>query len=77
MFDYNICSQADYIIFEKQCFALEKNIPNIEKSNLLTDVDGSKIQFYKINGSTIKVYIDYDIDAVYVESEIELTQYLK
>lgn len=43
---YGICDQADKLLFKKQCIALEKNIPNLKKEELLEDVDGSQWQFY-------------------------------
>ncbi len=75
MYEYNICNEADEQIFIKQCMAIEKNIPEIKKLEILTDVDESKIQKYLLNGKEIKVYNSYDIDAVYIESEVELTKY--
>lgn len=77
MFEYNICNQADEVIFEKQCLALEKNIPNLVKGNVLIDVDGSKIQPYSLKGSKIIVYNSTYLDEVYVKSEVELEQYFK
>lgn len=32
MFEYAVCNQADKEIFIKQCKALEKNIPHIQKN---------------------------------------------
>lgn len=77
MFEYNICNQADEMIFEKQCLALEKNIPNLVKEDLLIDVDGSKIQPYNLKDSKIKVYNSTYLDAVYIKSDVELEQYFK
>ncbi|MBQ1517490.1 MAG: hypothetical protein IIZ46_04745 [Clostridia bacterium] len=77
MFEYNICTKADKNIFIKQCKALEKYIPNIVKGNLLEDIDGSETQFYSINGKTVTVHNSIYIDAVYVDSEIELEHYFK
>lgn len=75
MIEYNICNQADEDIFEKQCRAFEKNIPGIAKKDLTVDVDNSKIQNYSIGGSSVTVYNDYYINAVYVKSEIDLNQF--
>ena len=72
MFSYNICTQADDTIFIKQCTALEKNIPEIQKETLFQDVDGSQIQIYKLNGKQIKVCNSYYVDAVFIDSEVEL-----
>lgn len=75
MFRYTICNQADGEIFEKQCSALEKNIPNIRKSESLTDVDESQIQEYRLAGKKIKVVNSYYTNEVYVKSEIDLIPY--
>ena len=48
-----------------------------EKSDLLIDVDGSKTQIYTLHGKKITVHNSYYIGAVYVNSEIELTQYFE
>lgn len=72
MFDYNICNRADEDIFRKQCLAIEKNIPNLKKNSLLTDVDNSLIQEYRVDENKIQVVSDTSIDAVYVKSEIPL-----
>lgn len=76
-YEYNICTAADKEIFEKQCVALEKHIPGIERSDMLTDVDGSQTQIYTLNGKKIIVHNSYYIDAVYIDSEVELTEYFK
>lgn len=72
MFEYDICNQADHDIFIKQCAALEKHIPRLTKGDLLTDVDGSEIQAYDLDGATIKVYNDHYVDAVHIKSEVDL-----
>ena len=74
-FDYNICNQADENIFQKQCKALEKHIPNLIKSDLLTDVDGSKMQRYELNNKKIIVYNHLAVDAIFIKSDIDLEQY--
>lgn len=75
MFEYSICNKADNDIFAKQCSALENRIPNLIKEKLLNDVDGSRTQIYSLNGKKVSVHNSYYIDAVYVQSEIELQQY--
>ena len=75
MFQYNICTEADRDIFEKQCKALENRIPNISKEELLRDVDGSETQLYLIGDKKVSVHNSFYIGAVYVESDIELEPY--
>lgn len=74
MLEYNICTQADEDVFTKQCSALEK-IPNIQKGDLLSDVDGSQVQLYALDGKNISVHNSYYVNAVFIKSEIELEQY--
>ncbi len=76
-YDYNICTEPDEDIFKKQCAALEKHIPELKKEPLMTDVDNTKIQMYYKDGKKIKVKNDYMVGAVYIKSEIELTQFFK
>lgn len=77
MFHYSVCTVADGDIFEKQCKALETHVPNIQKGEILEDVDGSQTQIYQVGDKRILVHNSYYIDAVYVDSEIELEQYFK
>lgn len=54
-YEYMICNTADEELYEKQCAAIEKYIPGIEKQKELIDVDGSRIQHYSYNGEEIIV----------------------
>lgn len=76
-YDYTICTEFDEDIFNQQCKALEKNIPDIIKGQFLHDVDETKIQFYNIKGKEVKVVNDFEVDAVYIDSDIELKQFFK
>lgn len=60
---------------KKQCCALEKNIPGIEKGKLLEDVDGSQSQIYFKDKKKIIVNNSYYIGAVFIESDVELKQF--
>lgn len=73
--EYNICTQADLEIFEKQCAALEKTVPNLKQVKHLEDVDGSETKVYNCDGKMIEIHNSYYIDAVYVRSEFDLEQY--
>lgn len=72
-----ICDTPNEEIFYKQCDALEKNIKEIDKKDLLEDVDGSKIQVYYYNNKNIKVINSYYENELFVESEIELEKFFK
>lgn len=77
MYQYTICSAPDEDIFRRQCKALEKQVAGIAKVKELTDVDGSRICFYERYGAQITVKNDFYIGGVFVDSEIELTQFFK
>lgn len=76
MYSYNIAKNADKKAFKNVCNLIETNHKGIEKEQLLVDVDGSQIQIYNSPGGKIKVYNDYEVDAVYVDSEISLDKTL-
>lgn len=73
MFSYNISTSADNEIFLNTCRIIEKQIKNIKKEQDIIDVDGSIIRKYVTSDmKSIKVFNNYDVDAVYVDSEVEL-----
>ena len=72
MFSYTISKEADRSVFEQACEFLENLVTDIRKEALLEDVDGSMIQYYIVGDAEIRVYNDYEIDAVYVDSQINL-----
>lgn len=72
MYSYTIAKEVDDVAFKKTCKAIETSGLNFVKSNLLEDVDGTLIQVYKMDGKEIKVMNDYEIDAMYVDSDISL-----
>lgn len=76
MFSYNVAKKADRKAFDKTCSAIESQFGGIEKEGVLVDVDGTQIQIYRRGTSKIKVFNDYDVDAVYVDSDIDLSQIL-
>ncbi len=75
MYEYNICNVPDKDIFKRQCAALENNIPNLKKGDLLHDVDDSQTQIYHKDGKKITVHNSYYIGALYISSEIRLEPY--
>lgn len=74
MFSYTVNDFADEEAFEHACGFVERLLKCFCKKELLVDVDGSKIQFYEDdNGQKVKVCNDYEIDAVYIDSEIKMS----
>ena len=75
MYNYAICSVFDKDIFERQCTALEKNIPGLKKVSSLEDVDGSQMQQYEFqNGKQLNVE-NNALFGVLIDSEIPLEKY--
>lgn len=72
-FSYTIEKRADADAFIAACERLEKTFCGIEKEKTLVDVDGSTFQRYSLDGKSIEVADDYYIDAVYVDSEVDLS----
>jgi hypothetical protein len=72
MYSYNIAKEADKKAFNNICAVIEANHKGIKKEQLLVDVDGSQIQIYNSPDGKIKVYNDYEVDAVYIDSDIDL-----
>ena len=77
MYSYPICSVADKHVFEKQCAALEKNIPKLKKAKRLIDVDDGIYQHYLLDGKAIVVLNSECRQEVRIDSEVELTQFFK
>lgn len=77
MFEYNICKEASNEEFKKACNKIEQNISNLSSGDQLVDVDGSVVKIYKNSDDTIKVFNDYEVDAVWIESTINLDRVLK
>lgn len=73
MYSYNIAKNADKKAFNHACNLIESKTKGIEKEKLLEDVDGTQIQIYNAPGGKIKVFNDYEVDAVYIDSEVDLT----
>lgn len=76
MFGYTISFETSEKKFYEVCQLLESRFEaeKIKKLKLLEDVDGSLIQVYIVTNKKIKVVNDYDVDAVYIDSEIDLSK---
>lgn len=72
MYSYSISKNADNKVFNAICKKIESTIAVVKKEKLLIDVDGSEIQKYTVTGGEIKVFNDYEVDAVYVDSDIDI-----
>lgn len=73
MFDYTVFKENSPEEFKKACKKIESLFPNATKKRIVIDVDGSTIQTYTENGKDINVFDDYDVGAVFIESELDLS----
>lgn len=76
-FTYNIAKEADNKAFKDVCSLLMSKLENAEADKLFVDVDGTQIQVYKTPSGEIIVFNDYEVDAVYVDSDVNLNKILQ
>lgn len=77
MYEYNISKFASNRAFKNICDIIEKTIKNINTEKPIVDVDGLVIKIYSSGNLSIKVYNDYEVDAVYIDSDIDLSSILQ
>ena len=77
LYSYTTSLKADNGEFKRVCSAIEKNILGIKKDKLLIDVDGSATQKYKTESKEIVVQNDFEVDAVYIDSDVDLKGIVK
>lgn len=70
---YNVLNENSPTAFEEACERIEGFSSKIVKQNLLVDVDGTTIQVYLLDGKEIVLFDDYEVGAVFIESEIRLS----
>lgn len=73
MFNYTVAKEADNNAFLNACAKIENEFKPLKKEKMFVDVDGSLIQIYYTENKKIKVLNDYEVDAVYINSEKELS----
>lgn len=73
MFDYTISTENSPKKFKNACNKIEHLFPDAKKNKILVDVDGSTIQTYTKDEKDIDVFDDYEIGAVFVKSELDLS----
>jgi|GEM_PF-3140897 len=76
VFTYTLSLTAAPGIFREACIRLEQNGASKE-SELLEDVDGSLMLKYRLNGKVIRIESNVDVDAVYIDSQVDLSAVLK
>ncbi len=78
MFHYTISKEFDHKAFKEICAKIENNVENIKKCETFNDfLDGDSVQNYFVGSKRIVVNNDSQVDALYVDSEIDLNYFLK
>lgn len=77
MYSYTISKEPNNALFLRICAQIEKHISGSTKDELLIDVDGCCSQTYHFSQGKIKVCNDYEVYALYVDSDIDLSDILK
>lgn len=72
MYSYTISKTISNTSFKKACAYVESFLKLYVKEPLLIDVDGSTSQTYIIAGGKITVSNDCEVDAVYIDSDVDL-----
>ena len=76
-YTYNVAKEYDKSVFAETVSHLMKNIKNIMRSEYSEDpLDGNQIQVIKTPVGQIKIINDFEVGAVWVESETNLDDVL-
>ena len=73
---YPIHNEMSKTEFSKTCRKIQKGLKGLEPEEIIEDIGYSQIQIYHFEGQKIGVYNDDCIDAVYVCSDVELSEVL-
>lgn len=77
MYKYTFYKEADKEKFKEACKKLLHGMDNLIANEPIIDVDGTIIQKYTSPNGNIMVSNDYEIDAVYIDSEVNLDDIIK
>ncbi len=72
MYSYNISKDVNAVAFRDACMLIGENVQGICETYCLEDVDGTQIQVYKTSNGEITIFNDYEVGAVYANSEFNL-----
>lgn len=71
---YYVSNDADEVLFQELCRFVEDSRPDIIKKAYIEDVDGSVLRVFTTPDGDIVVINDFEEEAVYVNSDIELSE---
>lgn len=77
MYKYTVYKEADNEKFKEACKKIVNGVEDLTADKPIIDVDGSIIQKYISSNGSIKASNDYEIDAVYIDSEVNLDDIIK
>lgn len=77
MYKYTFYKEADNEKIKEACKKLLHGVDNLIANEPIIDVDGTIIQKYTSPNGNIMVSNDYEIDAVYIDSEVNLDDIIK
>ncbi len=72
-YDYTVNPENSSETFRELCDKIARQYPTFRREELLIDIDGSTIQVFSENGKEIVVYDDYDVGAVFVVSDVDMS----
>ena len=72
-YDYTVNPENSSETFRDLCDKIAQEYPTFRREELLIDIDGSTIQVFSENGKEIVVYDDYDVGAVFVVSDVDMS----
>lgn len=71
MFEYTLSTEYDPAIFKKTAATLDSAL-KMRKEPLIRDVDDTLVQRYTDGENTVVLRADVEVDATYIESDINL-----
>ena len=71
-YTYNISPNINKEAFYNTCKLIEENVKDIIEAEYGEDVDGTQIKLYSTEYGQIVIFNDYEVGAVYIESQIPL-----
>ena len=75
-FSYTLSMTAAPDVFRDACIKLEQHGASKE-NELLEDVDGSLMLKYRLNGKNVRIDCNVEVDAVFIDSQVDLSNILK
>jgi hypothetical protein len=73
-FQYTVFRDNSPKMFKAACGLVKETFPDFHAEKLLIDVDGSTIQVFRRGTEKIVIFDDYDVGAVLVKSDVDLSK---